>query len=495
MVQCNTSAMNELPPTQGEVFPTAAEERLRESEAGTPVPAWLPCAMFALGVTYLALTAAGPITDPDTWWHLRLGENFRNGWSLSNPGRLSPFGDRSWVPSQWLFEGVASYLNDVFGLAGVQWLTGFGVLALGGALFVACRTEGKALAAAMAAMLALGGSLGSIAPRPQLVSFVLLAVFTGAWLRTARDLRPRWWLVPLSGVWACSHGMWFTGVLAGLAVVLGLVLDRRLTFRQTLRLLLVPVLGVCAAALTPVGPELLLAPITTSGAAPFITEWQPPNFREITPLVTAAMLMLIVMTWSRASRASWSHVLLLLLAFGWTALSARTVALGAVMAAPLLAGAIHQWTTTSQVQLMKRRERASVATGLLIGLLLLTVLIPRSAATDSPLAANVESALDRLPTGTVVFNEYTLGGWLEWEHPNLSTVIDGMTDAYDPAYLAKYVRASRLDPGWETFVRGTGARHALLNTKSPLATELQKHLGWRPVATSPSSVLLVRPGT
>ncbi|MDP9318749.1 MAG: hypothetical protein M3O94_06700, partial [Actinomycetota bacterium] len=304
---------------------------------------WVSIAVLALGSTYLAVKAAGRITDPDTWWHLRLGEEFRNGWSLSNPGQLSPLAHTSWLPTEWLPEVVANGVTDVFGLRGLAWLTGVGVLALAGALLAACRQEGNSLAASLAVMAALAGISASIAPRPQLVSFVLLAVYMGAWLRTARDLRPRWWLVPLSGVWACSHGMWLTGILTGLAVVLGLVLDGRLASKQALRLLLVPVLGFCAAAVTPVGPKLLLAPLTSSRLAPYVTEWQPPNFREPYAFVTALMLMAILMTWSRGSRTGWSHILLLVLAFGWTALSGRTVALGAVMAAPLLSAALHRW--------------------------------------------------------------------------------------------------------------------------------------------------------
>ena len=47
--------------------------------------------------------------------------------------------------------------------------------------------------------------------RPQLVSFVLLPVVLAAWLQTERDLKPRWWLVPLMWVWSLCHGFWFIG--------------------------------------------------------------------------------------------------------------------------------------------------------------------------------------------------------------------------------------------------------------------------------------------
>jgi hypothetical protein len=473
---------------------SAAVQGDGNSAAGRREPSvlakWLSLGMFVSSAAYLAYRAAGPITDPDTWWHLRLGAEFRAGWSLSDPGKLSAFANQPWVPTQWLFEVIASFLVDAFGLAAVAWLTGVGVLVLAAALFAACRQVGSTLPASVAAMLAMLGTTASIAPRPQLVSFILLAVFTAAWMRTARDLRPRWWLILLTGVWACCHGMWLTGPLTGLAVVAGLALDCRLTFKQGLRLLSVPILGIVAAALTPVGPKLLLAPVAISKVAPFIMEWQPPDFRSPAPFVTALMLMMIVMTWSRASRVGWSQILLLALAFGWTALSLRTVALGAVMAAPLLAGAMQSWITDRPALPVAKRERLVVIAGLLAGAAVVTVLAPHRSVYDPPVPANVDSALGRLPAQTVVFNDYALGGWLEWRHANLSPVIDTLADAYRPTYLADYVSAVRLGPGWEGFLRRTGARYALLDPSSPLALELQRHWGWRPVAFSPTAELL-----
>ena len=47
--------------------------------------------------------------------------------------------------------------------------------------------------------------------RPQVISYLLVAVTVGAWLRTRDDGRLRWWLVPLAWVWAMLHGMWPIG--------------------------------------------------------------------------------------------------------------------------------------------------------------------------------------------------------------------------------------------------------------------------------------------
>src|ERR1019366_8521257 len=114
----------------------------------------------------------------------------------------------------------------------------------------ACRQAADSVPAIMAALAALVGTGGSLSERPQLVSFVLLAVTVGAWWKTAGDLRPRWWLAPMTFLWACSHGMWGVGVLLGLTVIAGLALDRRLDRHTSARLLAVPALSVVAAGLT-----------------------------------------------------------------------------------------------------------------------------------------------------------------------------------------------------------------------------------------------------
>ena len=70
----------------------------------------------------------------------------------------------------------------------------------------------------------------------------------------ARRGRTPWWLVGLSWVWACCHGLWFLGPLVGLVVVVGLALDRARPRAELLRLLAVPLLSVVARGPDPDRP-------------------------------------------------------------------------------------------------------------------------------------------------------------------------------------------------------------------------------------------------
>jgi hypothetical protein len=457
----------------------------------TPLPDWFPFFLFAIVVGGLAYWASGPIGDPDTWWHLRLGDEFRGDWSLAAPGALSPFATRPWFATQWTLEVLASNMEDAFGLAGVSWLAGVGVVLFGVATYVSCRQRSAIAAASLAASMCLVGASLSFGPRPQLASFFFAAIVTTVWLRTMDDLRPRWWLVPLSWLWACTHGMWFVGVVIGVLVTVGLVLDGRLSRSTALRLSLVPLASVIAAAATPVGPKLVLAPLATSKMAEFVTEWQPPDLTEFVPAVAILALALVVGTWARGPRQSWSDVLLLGLAFGWVLLSYRTIAMGVTIAAPLVAGAIQSWLPEERLRVPRWERPAGIAavTAILVGL---TIAAPSREGSPLEELAQINAALSGLPPGTVVYNEYTLGGWLEWRHRNVSPTVDGMTDAYEVDHIAAYVDTKRLEPGWREFVAGAKAEYALLERDARLAAALAETGEWRVVVQESDYVLLRR---
>jgi hypothetical protein len=439
----------------------------------------------------LAFWASKPIVDPDTWWHLRLGDEFRGAWSLAEPGALTTFATRPWFATQWTLELLASWTEQALGLAGVAWLAGVGVVLLGIAVYVNCRQRSGVAAASLATSLCLVGTSLSLAPRPQLASLCLAAVATAAWLRTMEDLRPRWWLVLVSWLWACTHGMWFVGVAIGVVVVLGLILDGRLSRSDGVRLSLIPIASVAAAAVTPVGPKLILAPLATSAMAEFVGEWQAPDFTELVPALVVVNIAIVVVTWARGPAASWSEILLLAFATGWVLLSYRTIALGAVIAAPLVAGSIQSWLPVNRLR-VPRWEALAGTTAAMSMVLGLALSAPHRGHPPLEQMYRMNAALGSLPPGTVVFNEYTLGGWLEWRHRNVVPTVDGMTDAYEVDHVSAYSNATRLGPGWRDFIDATEANYALLDAGSPLAAALEEHDEWRELVRESGYLLLQR---
>jgi hypothetical protein len=105
----------------------------------------------------------------------------------------------------------------------------------------------------------------------------------------------------------------------------------------------------------------------------------------------------------------------------------------------------------------------------------------------------LDHTLDRLPPGTRIFNDYALGGWISWRHPDLEQYIDGLITPYSAAHAHDYVVAEDADRGWLRVIDASKARVALINQDSPLAHRLAGR-GWTRQGADGGYVLLTAPG-
>jgi uncharacterized protein (DUF983 family) len=316
----------------------------------------------------------------------------------------------------------------------------------------------------------------------------------GAWWKTAKDLRSRWWLAPMTLLWACSHGLWGVGVLIGLAVIAGLALDRRLDRRTALRLLTVPALSVVAAALTPVGPRLLLTPFeVSSNAAQFVQEWQPTDPRSFFAAVTLGMIAVALMLWIRGTSAlPWWQIALAGTAVVSTLAMSRTVAVGSIIAAPLLASALQTQRGLPATPPSRRGTLAWI--GLVAaGAIVAAPLAGAMAQRPSGWPEGLRPQLAAIPAKTVVLNDFGVGGWLLWAEPQLTPVIDLRSEIYSMDYIREYRRTEDVRAGWQGFLSRTKPEYALLKTKAPLTVALQERLNWTAVGEDADYVLLKAP--
>lgn len=472
---------------------------------------WLPLAALVALPLLLIREGARPITDPDAAWHVLLGKAVLSGVSLGTD--VDPLTTRTsvpWVFHQWLPEVAAAIADERLGWWGVGWLAHLGRLFVMLALWWVCRREASRLAAVVALAIAIVGTSMSLGPRPQLIGLALLAVSIGAWRSSAQDGRPRWWLVPLTWVWACCHGTWVLGLAVGVVSVVAIGIDRwraqsagagptsaapwREGWRSIRRLGLVPVLSGLAVLVTPVGPRLLTAQQHIAAVSDLVTEWQRPSLADTPVALTwaAAAVVILSMTFGR-DRRSLSAVDLATSGMALVSLLAyqRTVAVAAVLLAPLLAARFNAWLGRARPA-TDGADRWLLPITAVVSALVMGVLLPRVAAQPGGVPTNLVPALSALPAGTVVLDDERLGGWLLATQPSLTPTVDSRFEAYGRAYLQQQLDLVVGAPGWRERLAATGASAVVLPTQAPLIDLLSADPSWRHVGQDVGYTLFVR---
>ena len=455
-----------------------------------------------LGGTALAMigTCAAPLGNGDTYFHLRLGQEFLDGWSLRHPGSVTTFGTRPWVPTQWLPEMVMAQAQRWGGLPAVAWLSGLQQALLLFTVYVCSRRWAAPIVVMPLVLLAMLALNPWLSMRPQVLSYALAVLTVQAWLRTREDGRLRWWLVPLTWIWAMVHGMWPVALVTGSVAVVGLALDRAVPRRTLARGAGLVVASAVAAALTPVGPALYPAVFAVTSRAHFFSEWNPEDFTSSYGLPLAVLLVGALAVVAKRRDTSWFLLGQVALALAWAGYSSRTAAVAAVVLVPLVAqavgGLVGPGTPTAALVLREpsRRETAWVAGGLATCLAALAVAVPFTA--DEPVGdpPAVSRYLDALPAGTKVLNDWDFGGYLMWAHPQLDLMMNGYGDLFTTAELQRNTDLLQLDPGWQAEVTRSQVTYAVLRPGTRLQLGLVHDLHWHVVATSPAVEVLAAPG-
>ena len=472
-------------------------------------------ALGPVAVVGTALCAARPVSDPSPWLHLRVGQFLADGGRFSSADPWSPLASHTFVPTQWLPSVVVDALYNRFGLDAVVWARMVGIALLVAVLLFTTRRVAGPVAALVTTAAVAAASWPSLSERPQLLGFVLLVPLVAGWVATGHDGRARWWLVPLTWLCACTHGIWALGLVVGGLVVGGLVLETLAAQRKTAaatsadeaeadastqpplapvgRLALLWLACLAAAAATPLGPRLVLTPFTVgSNGRSFVDEWLPTSVRQPHVLVALAMVVAVAGLWiAREHRPRLWEGFLLVAALGLILSMQRTVPVGAFVLAPLLARELEaRIAGPAGRRVFARRDGVAILTAVAVAAVLA---VPLAAATsDGPryVPTAVQPALDELAPGTRILAEGDVTGWLLFAAPDTAPVFDLRIESYDPAYVRHFISAMDAEQGWDTWVRSTGAQAALLVDDSPLALALQDVWHWRVVQQDRGFVLL-----
>ncbi|HEV8202262.1 MAG TPA: tetratricopeptide repeat protein [Candidatus Polarisedimenticolia bacterium] len=489
-----------------------------------------------LGFLVLAVTAAfclTPLAEVDFFWHLLAG---RRMIETGHVPRVDEFtftsAGSAWIDTTWLFQVAAASAHAAGGWALLDVLkVAIVTTAFALALCAAARRQ-PTLAAPLLALPAVVAAQERFTLRPEIVSFLLLAVLL-VLLGERRRHPALLWLVPvLFALWANVHSLVAAGFAAFLLVIAGDVIDQRLgrapepDARAAPKRALAPGapgflamlagLATLATLVTPYGFEawrlartLLFERI--SGETMFahrIAEFQSPfsGYGETTSVAALALLLtLIAGAVFLGRRALASADALLLAAFVALALLARRnmPLLGIVTipcAAPAasaawrdlerrLAGAAARVPFERGARLVVTVGAALAALGLLGG-----IVSNRLYARDGTqrafgigLAPGVfpETAaglVARLRPAGQAFHDLADGGYLAWRWwPERRTYIDGRLEVHSGRLFTTWLQAQEDPARFEAEARARDIGLVLWSHRdAPDAAPLLRHLAASP---------------
>lgn len=447
--------------------------------------------LLVLGLVLLLVRlSAGALQNDDTYFHLRFGSEFLDGWSARNPGSVTSAGTADWLPTQWLSQIGMGSVEDALGLPGVAFLSGllFSTLVL--TLYAVARQVANPGPSAVAVFLATVASSLSLSMRPQVFSFILVALIWWVWHRARTRAQIPWIVVPITWVWAMLHGMWPLGLIISLVAAVAIRLDGG-TWQTFGRHVAVIVTAGVAAAFTPVGPGLYSAVVEVNGRGQYFDEWGPPEFLTPYGIAVVSMLGIVILVQARKPGSlDWFDVATLALAGAFAVYSMRTVAVAAVLATPLVAGSLQRLIGDRTPRM--KTEWPMLGLGTAACLVLLAVTVPNAAALTPDQPDWLDDEMAALPAETRILNEQTRGGYLMWRYPDLDFVMNGYGDIYTTPELERMVDMIRVRPGWNESVRSTGAEIALVDPESALGYALRL-CDWTALQTAKDLELLRAP--
>jgi len=458
-------------------------------------------------------------SDGDLARHLRLGELML---SHHAPLRTDVFSHtaagKPFLAFEWGSEVAYATAERLGGLAMVSVLAGL-VLALTFALLARfmVRRGGDPLMAYLVSMAAAVLSAGHWLARPHL--FTLLFVVVLLDLLDRERPAPLWLFAPLFAVWANFHGGFSYGFILIGAFLAGDLLEawqaadphpRLASARNRALALGVAILSTLA---NPHGIGLLVHVGGFFGQQAILrqtNEFQSPDFHTINgKLFLLALLGVIAALALCPRRPRWSWLLVILGNIAMALVSQRNIELFALAALPLTALHVDpEWRRLpilGRARSVFQREYQGSYSGLgagIVALLLLGLGLAHGRVAGvqlvqdrfDPHAFPVAAAERGRAAGIAgpIYNQFTWGGWMMHEWPEMPVFIDGGTDHYGEQLFNEYIQVWNLEPGWRDILDRWKIRWVLVDSRARVAHQLVREPDWGVWYCDSVAVLLER---
>ncbi len=484
----NDAAAATIPPT-----PARAS-----SPALSALPLWLPIG----AVLYLLLMVAGAklLNDPDTYWHIFVGNwILSHGLPYADPFSFT-FAGKPWIAKEWLSQLILAASSNIGGWTLVVAVSASAATAAFGLVtrFLSERLAPVPTLAFVAAAFVI--SAPHLLARPHVLALpVMVAWVAGLVGAVERGTRPPLALLLVMILWANMHASFPLGILLvgafGLDAIASAPAAER--FQIARDWVLFGLLSVIAGLATPYGPQAMAVTfqILNLGAAlPIINEWQPPDFSHIGGLEVVLLGGLGLALW-QGFTLRWPRVLTLL---GLVHLALSATRNGEILGllAPLVLAApvARQFAATRAPDAVPTATTTVAPIAVTVALALATfafgaVLHYAPASNISPaaaLAALNEAKAER------VFNDYPFGGFII--AAGAAPFIDGRTELYGGAFTARHDAAVNLDnlSDFLAMLDSYAIDATLLAPQRPAVALLDRLPGWKRLYSDNVAVVHVR---
>lgn len=461
--------------------------RLRPLQLGA-----LAALMSAVGAISLELKFA--VLDPDTWWHLKVGDWIVEHATIPHTGILSrTAANRAWVAYSWSYEILLSRVYAWFGLVGIGVFGTLLTLMVAFSVYwMARRLSGQFWTALVLTAAASSGFLFNGMPRPFFFSIAFCCVTTTLILEANRSGRVQvlYWLPLIFVLWANVHIQFVYGLfVVGLYVGVNLVQRIAAAARYEPEWLqppalpignLVAVLFVCVIA-TLIGPNTYHPYVTVLeySKAKFsyqvILELQPLSFRGFSHFAELFLgaAAFYAIGWRKkidlfklALMATACVLAFRTMRDAWFLCAAAVACIADLPAKEEAADRAESWL-----------ERAGVAVVVIALLALFTRgmnfnerALDREISGTYPV--NAINFLRQNPVPGPLYNNLNWGGFLMWYMPDYPVAIDGRNDLYGDELDKLFYGSQNGDASYATDPYLNEAGVVLLDSELPLAKML-----------------------
>jgi hypothetical protein len=322
-------------------------------------------------------------------------------------------------------------------------------------------------------------------------------------------------LIPIFALWANLHGGWIWGFLLLAAHIAGMALNNLTkenrgnveNWKFLLRLIFWSAAACLAVSLNPNGISIWRLPFYTASVSMQIQEWASPDFHllEFQPLLWMVFLLVITAVLAKP-KTNWA-TLFKVLGFAYlTFVSARSIAVFAIIAAPILAEWANAAVENIKTELAIHIETSagpllSEKTNLVLNSALLFVIgvtaLGRANLVSTPTEVNKNVPLGAVQwlkeyqIGGNLFNSYNWGGYLTWALPQTPVFIDGRADLYGTELINEWWNVADGTPQGLAVLDQWKIQTILLEPSWPVIKILPS-MGWREVYQDNMAVIFIK---